>query len=83
MADLYHTVVAANRGDGDQDNVFGDALEERLVEVGVFADIVATCKLVGSMCSNSPSACSLTASSAASGVLLLLLVVSVMVDLSG
>ena len=41
VADLHHTVVAANRGDGHQDTVFGDAVEERLVEVGVFADIVA------------------------------------------
>jgi hypothetical protein len=40
VADLHRT-VAANRGQRHQDTVFGDAVQERLVQVRIFAHVLA------------------------------------------
>ena len=41
VGDLHRAVGAANGSEGHQDTVFGDAVEERLVAVGIFAHVVA------------------------------------------
>jgi hypothetical protein len=41
VADLHRTVVVANRSEGHHDTAFGDAVEERLVQVRIFAHVLA------------------------------------------
>jgi hypothetical protein len=54
VADLHDAVVAANRGNRRKDTVFGDAVEERLGQVRIFAHIVAELQTVRSRCSTVP-----------------------------